>query len=67
MRSNTSQIRTSKLYFGQHHYESAKEHNKITPKQRQLTGKGGLWAKRWVDHNAPMETYVPAMITPPRG
>ncbi len=68
MRSNTNQIRSTAMYQGMRGGETKRNHNKITPKQRQVTGKNSVWAARHVDIDTmAWATYVPVAIIPPRG
>ena len=62
LRMNTGQVTRAQTYFGRRVKESVTSHHKVVPKQCQLQGEGGLWAKHYHDASDDMETY-----TPPKG
>jgi hypothetical protein len=67
MRTNAGQIRRARTTFGKRSHESNYEHRKVLPKRVFVCGKGEVWNTQFHDVTEDMQTYVPKVITPPRG
>ena len=65
-RTNCGQVTRARKSYGQRHDESKYEHGKIVPPARRTQGKGSMWASKYHDASADMETYTPNVVTSPR-